>query len=110
MQPKNVSEEKGPPSPLMVLLLSLFGYPGVGHFMCGRKKMGTLVVVVFTVLTLGIIYEMLLLAGPLLQLMTQGVPLEVSPNWTRIGFWVVSTTVVGLGSGLHAYGLAKRLN
>lgn len=110
MQPKNIVEDKGPPSPTMVLLLSLFGYPGVGHFMCGGKKSGTLVALVFTGLTLGLVVELMNLLGPLLKLLTEGVPMEVAPDWTRISFWIASTTVVWLGSGLHSYFLAKKLN
>lgn len=98
-----------PPNPTIVFLLSLFGYPGVGHFMVGARALGAVFVVVFTGLTLGILWEMWFMVGPLLKLITQGTPMDIAPNWARIGFWIVSTGVVWIGSGLHSYVLAKRL-
>ncbi|MFA5505519.1 MAG: hypothetical protein WC314_10030 [Vulcanimicrobiota bacterium] len=103
------SEKDKPPSPTLVLVLSLFGYPGVGHFMVGARTLATGFVLVFTALTIGIIYEMWLIAGPLYRMYTQGLPMEMAPNWARIGFWILSTGAVWLASGLHSYVLAKRL-
>ena len=102
-------EESKSPNPTMVLVLSLFGYPGVGHVMVGARTLGAVIVVVFTGLTLGILYEMWIIGKPLLQLMTQGTPMEIAPNWARIGFWIVSTGIVWIGASLHAYLLARKL-
>lgn len=104
---KDQNQSKSPPSPVMAGLLSLFAYPGVGQMMVGHKRVGIGIVVLFTVLTLGIVGEVFLMSGPLLQLITEGVPMEQAPNWTRIGFWIFSTGVVWLGAGVHAFVVAK---
>ena len=110
MEPKktDAQAENAPPTPGLVLLASLFGYPGAGHFWLGFKRLGVIVALLFTALTLGILYEIWILGPPLFKLMTEGRPMDVSPNWARIAFWVVSTGTVWLGSGLHSYFLARK--
>jgi hypothetical protein len=108
MEPKNdlAKKEKGPPTPLMVLVMSLLGYPGVGHLMVGMKKLGIGIIVVFTGLTLGVIYEMFAIGAPIVRAYSTGIPPEISVNWARVAFWVISTGVVWIGSGLHAMAIA----
>ena len=77
--------------------------------MVGAKALGGVIVVVFTGLTLGILYEMWVIGGPLLKLMTEGTPMEIAPNWARMGFWIVSTGVLWVGASVHSYLLAKKL-
>lgn len=111
MEPKNnaAQAENAPPTPGLVLLFSLFGYPGFGHFWVGSRKLGVVIALLFTALTLGILYEMWTLVGPLFRLITEGIAMDVSPNWPRIAFWLVATGVVWLAAGLHSYVLAKSL-
>ena len=106
-QPETI--EKKPPSPMIVVLISLFGYPGMGHFMCGARALGVAIGIVFTGLTVGIIYEIWQIAMPLFRLMTEAIPMEIAPNWARIGFWIVATGIVWVGAALHSYVLAQRL-
>ncbi len=101
--------EQKPPSPTIVVLISLFGYPGMGHFMCGARALGVLIGLVFTGLTIGIIYEIWQIAMPLFRLMTQAIPMEIAPNWARIGFWTVTTGILWIGAALHSCVLATRL-
>ena len=113
-KPQNATEKKAPPSPIAVLLLSLFGYPGIGHFMVRRKGLGAFIVVGFTLLTFGLCYEMYVLLQPIWKMYTSmgktdSSVLEQSPNWFRILFWLISTTVVWLGSGFHSFQLAQKL-
>ena len=109
MEPKikAVQAESAPPSPGLVLLFSLFGYPGLGHYWVGSKKLGVSIALLFTALTLGILSEAWILGPPVYRLITEGTAMDVSPDWARIAFWVVSTGIVWLGSGLHSYFLAK---
>lgn len=113
-KPRPASEKEAPPSPIAVLLLSLFGYPGLGHFMVKRKSIGMAIIVGFTMLTIGLCYEMYVLVAPILKMYTSmgkadSSVLEQSPNWLRILFWLISTTIVWLGSGFHAFQLAQKL-
>ena len=101
--------DKGPPSPWVAFFASLLGYPGVGHFMVGKKREGAIVIVVFTALTIGVIWEIFAIASPLLRAYTEGVPPEFSVNWGRIGFWIVATGVVWVGSSFHAMHLASKM-
>ena len=101
--------EQKPPNPMIVVLISLFGYPGMGHFLCGARTLGVVIGLVFTGLTIGIIYEIWQIAMPLFRLMTEAIPMEIAPNWARIGFWIVATGIVWVGAALHSYVLAQRL-
>jgi hypothetical protein len=100
---------KKPPKPVVVFMLSLFGYPGIGHFMVGAKTAGSVIAVAFTGLTLGILYEIWAIAAPLIRLMTEGTPMDVGPNWWRMAFWVIGSGVLWIGAGLHSYMLAKKM-
>jgi len=111
MDPKQdvAKTEKGPPSPWVVFFASLIGYPGVGHFMVGKKREGAVVIVVFTLLTVGVIWEIFSIASPLIRAYSEGVPPEMSVNWARIGFWIVATGMVWVGSAFRAMQLASKL-
>ena len=102
--------EQKPPNPMIVVLISLFGYPGMGHFLCGARTLGVVIGLVFTGLTIGIIYEIWQIAMPLYRLMTQAIPMEIAPNWARMGFWIVTTGILWIGAALHSYALATKLN
>ena len=102
--------EQKPPNPMIVVLISLFGYPGMGQFLCGARALGVIIGVVFTGLTIGIIYEIWQIAMPLYLLMTQAIPMEIAPNWARMGFWIVTTGILWIGAALHSYALATKLN
>ncbi|WP_347222211.1 hypothetical protein, partial [Mycolicibacterium poriferae] len=67
---------KKKPSPIAVLLVSLFGYPGVGHLMVGARRLGVAIIVVFTALTVGVLYEIWALVTPILALYSEGVLLD----------------------------------
>jgi len=75
--------------------------------MVGRKKLGTIIVVLFTLLTVGVLYEIYVTAWPIVKMYMDGTPMESTPNWSRMGFWVVSTGVVWLFSGVHSFMLAR---
>jgi hypothetical protein len=93
---------------MSVLLFTLLGYPGVGHFMVGANRLGAIIAVVFTGLTVGIVYEVFVTVRPLITMYMTGNPIMASPNWFRIGFWVIATGGVWVGAALHAFGLAKK--
>jgi len=107
---------KKKPSPIAVLLVSLFGYPGVGHLMVGARRLGVAIIVVFTALTVGVLYEIWALVTPILALYSEGVLLDrlgteglsalPMPEWWRIGLWLLGSGIVWLGSGVHSYQLA----
>ena len=110
MEPAEKKDKKdNPPNPVIVVLISLFGYPGAGHFMVGAKGLGAVIVVVFTGLTLGVLYEMWIMLTPLYKMYTESLPMEFAPNWARILFWIVSTAVVWIGTAIHSFVLAQRL-
>ena len=110
MKPKSDirAEEKAHPSPLAALGFSLLGYPGAGHFMLGKRALGALFMVVFTALTTGMLYEMYVTFSPVLKAYSDPEALqEISVNWGRILFWILTTGAAWLGSGLHAMMVAK---
>lgn len=116
MEPQSdpsVEEKKEPMTPTAAMLMSFFGYPGVGQFLLGLKGLGLAIVLVFTALTLGLIYEMYITISPLLAAYSGGEALEkisdVKVNLPRIGFWLVSTGSLWFGSGVHAFTAAKKM-
>lgn len=110
MEPKKILAEDKPPSPIFVALVSLFGYPGAGHFMVGKKRQGLIISVLFTLTTIAIIFEIAYLV-PVAFSYIQGNALTISrsPNWQRMGLWVLLTAVLWVGSAVHSWSLAKRV-
>ena len=111
------ADTKKKSSPIAVLLISLFGYPGVGHLMVGARRLGVALILVFTALTVGVLYEIWVMVTPILALYSEGVLLDrlgtqglsalPMPEWWRIGLWLLGSGVVWLGSGIHSYQLAR---
>ena len=103
------TEDKGPPSPYMVLGFSLLGYPGVGHVMVGKKALGGVIMALFTLLTVGLLYEMYVTFAPVVRAYSDPDALsELSVHWGRVLFWIGSTGGLWLGSGVHAMLLARK--
>lgn len=100
----------------MILLASLFGYPGLGHLMIGARKTGFAFVIVFTALTVGLVAESFSIFGGLVSALKWAVELgqgqfdtdSLKVNWGRLIFWTVSTFVVWIASGLDAFRVAKK--
>lgn len=78
--------------------------------MLGKKALGAAFMLVFTVLTVGMLYEMYVTFSPVLRAYSNPEALqEISVSWGRILFWILATGAAWLGSGLHAMMLAKSL-
>ena len=100
----------------MIFLISLFGYPGLGHIMIGARKAGFTFVIGFTVLTVGLVMETFSIFGGFVSLLKWGVNLgqgqfdleSLKVNWGRLIFWTASTFTVWLASGLDAFRVAKK--
>lgn len=109
--------KKKTPSPVFVALVSLFGYPGVGHLMVGARKTGVSIILMFTVLTVGVLIEIWVMVRPLLALYQQGALGDILvgqgltglplPTWWRLLLWLVLTGAVWVGSAVHSFALAR---
>ena len=81
--------------------------------MLGVKAVGAVIIVGFTGLTVGLLYEMYVTISPLLSAYSGGDALEklseITVNIPRITFWILSTGFVWIGSGVHAMTIAKKL-
>lgn len=100
--------EKRPLKPWAAVLITLFVYPGVAHFMLGARKAGAVLLLLFTLLTGGLLYEIFLLAKPLLLLMLKSKPMETTVDWPRILFWIVGSSLLWVGGALHSGWLASQ--
>lgn len=91
-------------------MVSLFGYPGAGHFMLGARRWGAFYAAVFTLGTLATISEIWYLF-PELWKMYQGYATTISrlPNFSRLALWIVITGVCWLASGWHSAVLAQKV-
>lgn len=107
------TEPDQPPSPLFVAAVSLFGYPGAGHFLVGRQRQGIAFGVLFTLATLGVVFELWTLIPELLKLLRQLVDMQEAitlpqmPNLPRIALWTGVSGAVWLASAVHSALLAK---
>lgn len=106
-KPQAPAEDKAP-NPLVVVLVSLFGYPGAGHMMLGRKREGAIFATLFTVATLGVLYEISSLLPEILKLVRQSVDMEEAltipqlPNLPRTGLWTILTGGIWMLCGAHS--------
>lgn len=92
----------------MVVLTSLFVYPGLGHFMVKRKKQGIVLAVVFSLSLVVMLFEVWILIKPILATYTALSSLEASvsqptmpSNLGRIALWVLVSTVIWGAGGAH---------
>ncbi len=109
-RPKPQIEEQ-PPSVTLVVLTSLFGYPGAGHLLVSAKKWAALFALVFTLGTAAAISEVWYLV-PELAKMYQGEAATITryPNIGRLGMWLLITGLAWIVSGVHSGFLAHRLS
>ena len=95
--------------------MSLFGYPGAGHFLVGQKRQGIAYAALFTLTTLGVVYELWELLPELLKLMKQMVDMQEAftipsmPNLPRMALWIVLSTGFWVAAAVHAAILANAL-
>lgn len=93
---------------MVVVLVSLFGYPGAGHLMLGRKREGIVFATLFTLATLGVVYEIWFMVPELLKLVRQSVDMGEAltiphlPNLGRTGLWSVLTGGIWISCGAHS--------
>jgi hypothetical protein len=113
-KPPESREGGDAPSPFFIVLVSLFGYPGAGHLMLGKKRQGAFFAAAFTLATLGVLYEVWFLLPELLKLMRQAVDMQEAlaipqlPNLPRMGLWGLLSCGIWAGCGLHSGLLAHR--
>lgn len=114
-KPKPDKDDEKPISPAYAVLASLFGYPGVGHLLLGKKRQGILFALLFTASSLGLVYEIWLLVPELLQLLRQAVDMQPTltmpklDNLPRTGIWIVLSGGFWIGSAVHSGLLAQSL-
>lgn len=92
-------------------MVSLFGYPGAGHFVVGSPRWGAFYALTFTLTTLAGISEVWYLI-PELWKMYQGYATTISrmPNFGRLGLWIVLTAALWVASAVHSGILANQSN
>ena len=92
-------------------MVSLFGYPGAGHFVVGSPRWGVFYALTFTLTTLAGISEVWYLV-PELWKMYQGYATTISrmPNFGRLGLWIVLTAALWVASAVHSGILANQSN
>lgn len=107
-RPKAQIEEQ-PPNVTLVVLTSLFGYPGAGHLLVSAKMWAALFALAFTLGTVAAISEVWYLV-PELAKMYQGEAATITryPNVARLGTWLLITGLAWAGSGVHSGVLAHR--
>lgn len=99
----------------LVVLLSLLVYPGIGHLLLGRRGQALLLAALFTLATLGVLYDNQHLAAEVAQLLAQAqqaaergevwVPTVPRPVF---GPWSLVSGAVWLGAAIHAGKLAAK--
>lgn len=97
--------------------MSLFGYPGIGHLMVGARKLGLAIILAFTILSIGVVYEIWVMVSPIIALYRAGTLMDLVategigglplPTWWRILVWLLASGIVWLGAALHSFQLAK---
>lgn len=108
-KPLESREPKGAPTPLFVVLVSLFGYPGAGHLLLGRRQEAFFFGSLFTVASLGLLYEIWVILPALYSLLRQAVELQALtlatlpvPDLSRVGLWVLLSGGLWLVCGIHS--------
>lgn len=102
-----------PPSPHLAWALSLFGYPGLGHWWLGYRREALLYFLGFTLTTLASLYQAWLLLPTLATLWRQAVDLQPLtlppfPRLTPMAAWIGLSLLLWLASGWRAARLAQR--
>jgi hypothetical protein len=114
-KPKPDQPDEKAPSTAYIVMVSLFGYPGAGHLMLGNKRAGALFAVLFTLASLGVVYEIWYLVPEILKLVRQAVDMQEAltipqlPNLPRMGLWIALTGAIWISSGVHSAMMAQQV-
>lgn len=93
---------------MFVVLLSLFVYPGSGHLMLGRKREAAIFAGIFTLATLGVLYEISQMIPELMRVVQESVDMGGAltipqmPNLPRAGLWTTLTGAIWTVCAVHA--------
>ncbi len=105
---------KKSPSPLLVVLVSMLGYPGAGHLFLGKKWLGCGLALLFTLATVGVLRELWPLVPEMMKLArmaagnAEAFTIPVFPDLQRTGIWSSLSGLVWVGAGVHSGWLASR--
>jgi hypothetical protein len=109
-KPRSDLPEVAPNVPFVVLA-SLFGFPGAGHIMVGRKRLGIACLAAFAIAFIGLIYEFAILVPQMMsldKLMEGHLSLPPWQHPVLVKVWGGLAATIWAASAIHAGILASQ--